>query len=378
MSTFVERTEIGSGGVRVAVKDLIDVEGLPTSAGCRAVARAAAPASADATCLAGLRAAVEAGEARIVGKTNLDELAAGASGVNPWYGTPRNPLDPERIPGGSSSGSAVAVADGEAELAIGTDTGGSVRIPAACCGVTGLKTTWGRVPRTGVYPLSQSLDCVGPLARDVAGAVAGMRLLEPGFEPAPAPARTVGRVRVADVDPVIDAAVDAALASAELEVVEVELPGWGPAFEAALGVLLPEAWRNNRRLVEESPRDVGEVVTRQIALGVEYAAAEQAARATQRAWQAELAAAFERVELLACPTLSAFALPLPQFEAVAGITRTMELNLAGVPALAQPVRTEGPLPASLQLFGPHGSEELLVATGALVEAAAGAVLGERG
>jgi amidase len=376
MSTFVERAEIGSGGVRVAVKDLIDVAGLPTTAGCRAVARAAEPAAVDATCLTGLRLAVEAGEARIVGKTNLDELAAGASGVNPWYGTPRNPLDPERIPGGSSSGSAVAVAAGEAELAFGTDTGGSVRIPAACCGVTGLKTTWGRIPREGVYPLSQSLDCVGPLARDVAGVVAGMRLLEPGFEPAAAPARVVGRVRVPDVDPVIDAAVDAALASAELEVVEVELPGWGPAFEAALGVLLPEAWRNNRHLIEEAPEDVGEVVTRQIALGAEYAAAEQAARETQRAWQAELGAAFERVELLACPTLSGFALPLPEFEAVAGITRTMELNLAGVPALAQPVRTEGPLPPSLQLFGPHDSEELLVATGAVVEAAAGAVLGE--
>ena len=376
MSTFVERTEIGGGGVRVAVKDLIYVAGLPTTAGCRAVARAAEPAAVDATCLAGLRAAVEAGEARIVGKTNLDELAAGASGVNPWYGTPRNPLDPERIPGGSSSGSAVAVAAGEAELAIGTDTGGSVRIPAACCGVTGLKTTWGRIPREGVYPLSQSLDCVGPLARDVAGAVAGMRLLEPGFEPAATPARVVGRVRVPDVDPVIDAAVDAALASAELEVVEVELPGWGPAFEAALGVLLPEAWRNNRHLIEEAPEDVGEVVVRQISLGADYVAAEQAARETQRAWQTELGAAFERVELLACPTLAGFALPLAEFEAVAGITRTMELNLAGVPALAQPVRTEGRLPASLQLFGPHDSEELLVATGAVVEAAAGAVLGE--
>lgn len=374
MSTFIERTEIGSGPTRVAVKDLIDLAGLPTTAGCRGVARAALPAVADAACVAGLRAAVEAGEARIVGKTNLDELAAGASGVNEWYGTPTNPLDPALIPGGSSSGSAVAVASGEADIAFGTDTGGSVRIPAACCGVTGLKTGHGRIPSEGVFPLSQTLDCVGPLARDVAGVAAGMRLLEPGFEPAPAPARTVGRVRVPGVDPVIDAAVDQALAESELEVVEVELPGWAAAFEAALGILLPEAWRNNRELVEAGPDSVGAAVGRQIALGAEYLAAEPAARETRRAWQAELAAAFGRVELLASPTLSAFALPLDEFEAVAGITRTMELNLAGVPALAQPIQTEARLPASLQLFGPGGSEELLLATGAKVEAAAGGVL----
>jgi amidase len=375
VSTFVERTEIGRGGVTVAVKDLIDLAGLPTTAGCRAVAEAAEPAASDAACLAGLRAAVGAGAARIVGKTNLDELAAGASGVNVWFGTPTNPLDPALIPGGSSSGSAVAVATGEAELAIGSDTGGSVRIPAACCGVSGLKTSWGRLPMEGVYPLSQSLDCVGPMAREVAGVVAGMALLEPGFAPAPAAAATVGRVRVPDVDPRIDAAVDAALAAAELEVVEVELPGWGGAFEAALGVLLPEAWRNNRHLLEGSPEGVGEAIRNQIALGAEYAAGEEAARAYGRAWRAEIEAACERVELLACPTLSSFALPLPEFEAVAGICRTMELNLAGVPALAQPVRSEGPLPASLQLFGPHGCEELLVATGARVEAAAGDVIG---
>ncbi len=374
MSTFIERTEIGRGGVTVAIKDLIDLAGLPTTAGCRAVADVAAPAAADAACLAGLRAAVEVGAARIVGKTNLDELAAGASGVNVWFGTPTNPLDPALIPGGSSSGSAVAVATGEAELAIGSDTGGSVRFPAACCGVTGLKTSRGRISMEGVYPLSQSLDSVGPLARDVAGVAAGMALLEPGFAPAPASAATVGRVRVPGVDPRIDAAVDAALAAAELEVVEVELPGWEGAFEAALGVLLPEAWRNNGHLLEGSPEAVGETTRNQIALGAEYAAGEEAARAYGRAWRAEIEAACERVELLACPTLSSFALPLAEFEAVAGICRTMELNLAGVPALAQPLRTEAPLPASLQLFGPHGSEELLVVTGARVEAAAGDVI----
>ena len=111
--------------------------GVPTTAGSRAVEQSAAPATADAACLAGARAA----GARIVGKTNLHELAMLPLGTNPWFGTPVNPLDPALIPGGSSSGSAVAVATGEADVALGSDTGGSIRIPAACCGITGLKTT---------------------------------------------------------------------------------------------------------------------------------------------------------------------------------------------------------------------------------------------
>src|SRR5438034_49487 len=121
---------------------------------------------------------------RIVGKTNLHELAFGTSGINPWFGTPTNPLDPGLVPGGSSSGSAVAVATDEADVALGSDTGGSVRIPSACCGTAGLKTTWGRVSLEGVWPLSLSLDTIGPMARDVRGVITGMTLLEPGFQPA--------------------------------------------------------------------------------------------------------------------------------------------------------------------------------------------------
>ncbi len=219
MSTFITRFDTSGSGVRLAVKDLIDMEGVPTTAGCRAVANEAAPATADAVCLAGARAA----GARIVGRTNLHELALGVTGVNPWYGTPVNPLDPRLVPGGSSSGSAVAVATFDADVAYGSDTGGSVRIPSACCGTAGLKTTWGRVPLVGVWPLSPRFDTVGPMARDVAGLVLGMELLEPGFVVEQRAPVRVARLRL-EAHPAIDAAIDRALRVVEWEVSDIELP----------------------------------------------------------------------------------------------------------------------------------------------------------
>src|ERR1700722_5697896 len=208
MTTFITRYETSGSGVRLAVKDLIDMEGEPTTAGCRAVADRAVPAARDAACLAGARAA----GARIVGRPSVHELALGVTGVNEWYGTPVNPLDPDRVPGGSSSGSAVAVATGEADVAYGSDTGGSGRTPAACCGTAGLKTTWGRVPLEGVWPLAPSFDTVGPMARTVAGLVTGMQLLEPGFTVAEARSAdlSVGRLAI-EADPLITSALDRAL-----------------------------------------------------------------------------------------------------------------------------------------------------------------------
>src|ERR1700722_14465094 len=167
----------GGGDIRLAVKDCIDVAGLPTTAGSRVVAAQARGAAADAPVVAAARRA----GARIVGKTNLTELCWSAAGVNEWSGTPVNPRDPRRLPGGSSSGSAVAVAVGEADVALGTDTGGSMRGPAAYGGDVGLKTTHGRIPVKGVHPLAPSLDTVGPMGADVAAVELGMRLLEPAF-----------------------------------------------------------------------------------------------------------------------------------------------------------------------------------------------------
>jgi amidase len=218
MGTWVIRLgDAGGNGPRLAVKDCIDVAGLPTTAGCPVVAEMAEPAVDDAAVVAAARKA----GARLVGKTGLTELCWSANGVNHWAGTPVNPRDPRRVPGGSSSGSAVAVATRETDISFGTDTGGSVRIPAACCGVAGLKTSWGRVSLDGVYPLAPSLDTVGPLGQDVAALEAGMRLIEPGFTAPPWNRPLIaGRlgVRGADdaVDPFVNAAVDRSLVAPRL------------------------------------------------------------------------------------------------------------------------------------------------------------------
>jgi aspartyl-tRNA(Asn)/glutamyl-tRNA(Gln) amidotransferase subunit A len=151
-------------GTIVSIKDLFDVAGEPTRAGSKILAEEAAPAAADAPVVRRLRAA----GAVIVAKTNMTEFALGAIGANPHFGTPGNPRDRARIPGGSSSGAAVTVGGGMAEIAIGSDTGGSVRIPAALCGIVGFKPSRQRVPTTGAFPLSTSLDSIGPLARSVA------------------------------------------------------------------------------------------------------------------------------------------------------------------------------------------------------------------
>ena len=365
--TWIVRLDQVGPGVRLAVKDCIDVKGLPTTVGCPVIAEQARPAARDAAVVAAARRS----GARIVGKTNLAELCWSAVGTNAWSGTPVNPVDSRRLPGGSSSGSAVAVATGEADVALGTDTGGSVRIPAACCAVAGLKTTWGRVPVEGVYPLAPSLDTVGLLGTDVAAVELGMRLIEPGFAARSCELRAA-RVRP-ETDPQVDAAVeasiDAALAAAGIVTAQVAGLDFAEATTAASLLIDAEAYQVNAYLMPDLARlssynrrnlpDAAAVTPDQVATA-------NRTRASVREWFAGLLA---RYPFVVMPTLLS-APPLIGGPRIPLTVLTMPANLAGLPALALPV-PGGPagLPASLQLIGPPGSEEHLLHLGRIVEAA---------
>jgi amidase len=372
-STWVVRLDSGGDGPRLAVKDCIDVAGVPTAVGCPAVAEMAEPAQADAQVVASARAA----GARIVGKTSLTELCWSASGVNHWSGTPVNPRDPRRLPGGSSSGSAVAVASGQADIAYGTDTGGSVRIPAACCGIAGLKTRWGRIPVKGVYPLAPSLDTVGPLGKDVAAVQAGMALLEPGFTAGGyrGAGAAVGRIKVigsgGGVDPAVDAAVDRALAVAGVAASAAASWDFRPALNAAGVIIDVEGFRSNAYLMPYISQ-LSPSVQRNLERGARLRPADvAAARKVADEVRAEMEALLREYPVLVMPTMTG----QPPLLGVSGIPMTMltaPVNLAGLPALALPVppadrSRDGDVIASMQVIG--DSEEQVLAFGALIEAA---------
>jgi amidase len=370
---FISKTALtGSSQLRLAVKDMIDVAGFVTTAGSQAIADRADAAQEHAECVS----LCLAGGAEVVGKTNLHELAIYATGINPWFGTPRNPLDASLIPGGSSSGSAVAVACDEADVALGTDTGGSIRIPAACCGVTGLKPTYGRVSLRGVRPLAPSLDTVGPMARDISMLTRGWELLNPHPPVAARPARLVGRIRTAGV-PAIEQAIDSALRESGLDVTLVDMPDPRMAHESFSAIFDAELWNCDHSLLD-LPEELGddvEIAIRSGAGSVPYLAAAQMAG---RAWRTKLLDLFQSAELLVLPTIPVFPPTLTQARidprgVISDLVRhTSPFNLAGLPALALPIPVKSSaIPASMQLVGPPDAESALLETAANIESAVG-------
>lgn len=329
----------------------------------------------------------------IVGKTNLHELAFGITGINPWFGTPVNPLDPHRVPGGSSSGSAVAVSvqaqppaggdppgsgrpGGEADIAFGSDTGGSIRIPAACCGIVGLKTTRGRISLDGVRALAPSLDTIGPMAATVAGVADGMRLLEPAFSVSPSDGATrIGRFRLPARD-WIDRDIDAALAAWATvtggTVMEVELPRWEAATSAAMTILSAECWQTHEKLWRAHGDELSPDVSRRLELASLIDRSEVAeAWELARDWVAILQRTIEGAGLIALPSLAEEPPLLEEASRMAEIRYTAPFNLSGTPALSMPLAGRRRYPASLQLAGPAGGEETILATAGAIEAALG-------
>lgn len=373
------RQRTGAGpleGLPVVVKDIIDQEGLPTTCGSgfyRAIPEHDAPV------ISRLRAA----GATVVGRTGLHEWAYGFSSENPWFGPIRNPWDLSLSPGGSSGGSAVAVAAGLVPAALGTDTGGSIRVPAALTGLFGLKPTWGRVPTTGTFPLAPSLDTIGPLARDITT----LRLLFKAtlgdfssIEPPVArrigiPSQWVSGAPAEDGLAYWFGRARTDLVALGFELVEIDDPlliPWGKiqelaGFEAAA---VHHTFRSQGRRYgpEVATRlDAAEKVT-----GAEYAAAHR--------WRASLveafAAAFGQVDLLVTPAVAARRKVIGE-EQIGGQHYRPVLswfsalvNHAGLPALALPLTHDsepGLPPHSLQIIAPWWQEDALLAVGDRLE-----------
>jgi aspartyl-tRNA(Asn)/glutamyl-tRNA(Gln) amidotransferase subunit A len=363
---FLARPERPAGGIRLAVKDLFDTAGLTTTYG--SILFVDHVPDRTATAVARLEAAGYAN----VGKANLHEFAYGVSSANPHFGTVPNPLAPDRIAGGSSGGSAAALAAGLADAALGSDSAGSIRIPAACCGVVGFKPSYGLVPLDGCFPLAPSFDHAGPLAPTVSGCADALAVLAPEVTSRdPVELRDLA-VRVAWLDrcePLVRVRLDAvASLFPGARPLDFPLPrGLGAAF-------MREAAEVHGGLFPEHADAYGENVRTKLerALRVTDAEVEAAARARTE-YRDRAAEALDGVDLLLTPTLAFVAPPLDIDELTerAGIMQfTQPFNALGWPALALPCGpAEHGLPASAQLAAPAGRDGLVLAAGEALERA---------
>ena len=368
-------------GAIVSIKDLFDVAGEVTRAGSKVLAEEGKPAAADAVVVRRLRAA----GAVIVGKTNMSEFAFTAIGTNPHFGTPGNPADRSRVPGGSSSGAAVAVADGMCEIAIGSDTGGSVRMPAALCGIVGFKPSRQRVSTEGAFPLSYSLDSIGPLARSVADcAKADAVLAGDDFSPL-TPATLAGlRVGIAEGPPLenLDDTVATAFAAAidQLERAGVRLmreklallDGMA-AVDAKGGIIGAEASAVHRERIARRGGDIDGNVRARIERGGAISAADyiNMMRERDRLVRA-MAATLEPLDVLAMPTIPIVAPTIAEvadqktFAARNAVVRrnTVIGNFFDLCAVSLPL--SAPLPVGLMLLARNGDDRKLLRIAAAV------------
>ena len=368
----------------LSIKDLFDVAGEATTAGSKLL-RDAEPAARDALVVGRLR---EAG-AVIIGKTNMTEFAFSGVGINPHYGTPGNALDASRIPGGSSSGAAVSVARGIAEIAIGSDTGGSVRIPAALNGLVGFKPTQARVPRDGAFPLSYTLDTLGPLCRSVLDAAATDSVLA-GIADEALPLRDVRGLRLGVPRGLLfSQAQDEVLAAVEQAI--SQLAGAGAKLsDEALDDLLGEPSRLQERgtlvaaeaawihrdWVSTRPELYDPIVLGRIRRGqtldaATYVGIKQARAALLPALDARLAG----LDALVMPTVSLLAPRIDEVQAEDVFLRTNArllrnpsvFNFFDLPALSLPLPRQGGPAVGLMLVGRRGADRELLALGAAVE-----------
>jgi aspartyl-tRNA(Asn)/glutamyl-tRNA(Gln) amidotransferase subunit A len=376
-------------GVPIAIKDLIDIRGIPTTAASRV--REGHVASADAPVITRLRNA----GAVLIGKTNLDEFAFGTTSENSAFGLVRNPIDPERSPGGSSGGSAVAVATGMALAALGTDTGGSIRIPAAACGIAGLKPTIGEISTEAVVPLSRTLDHLGPLAQTVRDATIVYRVLAGLQRPGPLSdergtdphRRAVDLARSAKLGiprgyltDLLDADVRgrfdetvAALRGAGALITDVSVPHAAMTPAVYIHIHSSEGATYHAMTLDTSAERYTPVVRRRLEVG-RYVLAQDYVRAMEgrETLRGEVDTALADCDALILPTLPIVAPPIgaetvtvnAKDEPVRALMLrlTQLFNVTGHPAVSIPcgVTSQG-LPAGLQVVGRRGQTEALLA-----------------
>lgn len=372
-------------GIPISVKDLFDIAGSPTRAGSL-ILREAPPAERDAAIVRRLRLA----GAVIVGKTNMTEFAYSGIGMNPHYGTPRNPWDRAtgRIPGGSSSGAAISVTDGMAAVAIGTDTGGSVRIPAALCGIVGFKPTGRRVPTTGAYPLSTSLDSVGPLATSVADCLVADAIMAGRDGDVPAPLALGGVRFLAPTSYVLDgcdahvtAAYDRAIRRLRAAGATVDEDRFAPfdrldAIQSNGGLPAAEVFWKQRDLLARHAGEYDPNVYHRIMRGSKLSAADYLDLLERRAgFIAAVNEDSRGYDALLWPTVPVVAPPIAELEereaygrANALVLRnTSVVNVMDGCALSLPVHLPGEPPVGLMLVGRNYDDALLLRIGLAAE-----------
>ncbi|HEX3864060.1 MAG TPA: amidase [Stellaceae bacterium] len=372
-------------GLPISIKDLFDVAGEVTLAASRALDDQS-PAAADSPVVARLRAA----GAVLIGRTNMTEFAFSGVGINPHFGTPGNPHDRSRIPGGSSSGAAVSVADGQAVVAIGTDTGGSVRIPAALCGLAGFKPTQKRISRDRAIPLSTTLDSVGPLANSLACCAITDAVLA-GEAPSPPQPAPVAGMRIGvpqslvldDLAPEVAAAFASActrLSQAGAQVVDLKLNELNelPAINAGGGFSAIEAYTWHQSLLARRGADYDRRVRIRIERAASMTAVEYirliAARADFIARVDARTAAFDALLLptvaITAPPIAAFT-PEDDYWRLNGLIlrNSSVINFLDRCAATIPIRQTGALPIGLMIVGEHNMDHKLLAVACGIEAA---------
>ena len=375
-------------GAIVSIKDLFDVAGEVTRAGSKVLAEEGSPAAQDAPIVQRLRAA----GAVILAKTNMSEFAFSGLGLNPHFGTPGNPADRARVPGGSSAGAAIAVADGMCEIAIGSDTGGSTRIPAGLCGITGFKPSHQRVPTEGAFPLSTSLDSIGPMANSVIDC-ANADAVMAGGAPLPLEAMPLGGLRLGvaqglpleNLDDTVGRRFPEALDRLERAGVRLtyeKLPLLDDMMKALsrTSILMAEVYSVHRDRLARRGADVDQIVRARVEKGVGISAADyiNAVRdraALIRAMDARLA----DIDALVLPTTPVVA---PRIDEVGTpkdfmarnamvLRNTTIANYFDLTAISLPLPRDGGLPTGLMLFARNGHDRRLFRVAAAVEKAFG-------